>query len=137
MGYNTRFSGTLEFTEELSASQIVALKRLFGADMRDNPQYKSSGLTYIDFEFTEDMKGLRHDGSEKSYDTVEKLNLLISHMQDLYPWFMLRGELLAQGEDVGDVWKVEIIDGKAVRTDVLLTGKKVTCPDCGHNFVIK
>jgi hypothetical protein len=47
-----------------------------------------------------------------------------------YPDFGLTGELLAQGEDNGDVWILAMENGKAKHK------KKVTCPHCEEEFLL-
>lgn len=39
-------------------------------------------------------------------------------MQKKFPNFKLTGGAIAQGEEIGDVWKLLIKDGKAIREDI-------------------
>ena len=81
MGYSTEFIGELLFTKELKASEIVKIKSFLGQDCRNHPEWNAKQLTYIDLEFTDDFTGLKWDGSEKTYDLVEKVNLIIDIMK--------------------------------------------------------
>ena len=108
MGYSTEFIGELLFTKELKASEIVKIKSFLGQDCRNHPEWNAKQLTYIDLEFTDDFTGLKWDGSEKTYDLVEKVNLIVDIMKKDYPDFGLKGSLLAQGEDIHDKWMLSI-----------------------------
>ncbi len=137
MGYDTDFSGTLLFLTELTASQIVALKDMCGEDCRDHPEWGAKDLTYISLELNDTLDGLRWDGSEKTYDLVEKVNLVIQMMQLRWPDFALAGRLTAQGEERDDRWILEIgQDGWAHKRaiPIYMSGTEVTCPHCRNEF---
>ena len=114
MGYTTEFQGELEFTNELTATQLAEVKKFLGEDCREHPEWDSDGMTWIDLEFTDDFSGLQWDGGEKTYDLVEKVNMIIRIMNEKHSNFGLKGELLAQGEEMGDIWKLKIEGGIAV-----------------------
>ena len=98
---------------------------------------ENTALSYIDLQLTDDFSGLEWDGSEKTYDLVEKVNLIIENMRLKYPDFGLTGELLAQGEDNGDVWILAMENGKAKHKKIDLSHKKkVTCPHCEEEFFL-
>ena len=120
MGYSTKFKGVLKFTKELTIPQLTKLKSFLGEDCRDHPEWHREDLTYIDLKISKDYDGLEWDGSEKTYDLVEKTNLIITEMKKDYPDFGLDGSLLAQGEDNGDIWKISIVNGVAVEKDIEL-----------------
>lgn len=139
MGYTTNFKGHLNFTSELTASQISFIQKFMGEDIRDHREWWINGqdpdLTYIDLELTDEFDGLQWDGSEKTYDLVEKVNFIREHMRMRWPNFDLQGTLLAQGEEVDDRWRLVCSgSGPAVREDVALSGREVECPHCGENF---
>ena len=119
MGYSTTFKGELKFTIELDAEHIAKIKSFLGEDCREHPEWGNTKLTYVDLEFTENFSGLKWDGSEKTYDLVDKVNLLIENIKKEYPDFGLYGELSAQGEEASDQWILTIENGKA-------TNKKTT-----------
>jgi len=45
--------------------------------------------TYIDYCLLEDFSGIEWNGSEKSYDMVDKLNFVLDEMRKEYPEFSL------------------------------------------------
>lgn len=114
MGYNTNFKGELTFTKELVASQIACLTKILGEDCRDHPEWGDVGdLTYINLALTEDHTGLEWDCGEKTYEMHGLVNVVIDQMRKVMPEFGLEGELLAQGDEIGDSWKLVIVDGRA------------------------
>lgn len=113
MGYTTEFRGQLYFKNELTGFQILRLKSFLGEDCRDHPEWGRTDLTYIDLRITKDGTGIEWDGSEKTYDLVEKINLIIEEMNKDFP-FELVGNLLAQGEENDDNWIISIENGKAI-----------------------
>jgi len=138
MGYSTSFTGELKFAEELRASELASLNKFLGEDCREHPEWGSHNLTYIDLELTKDFTGLKWNGAEKTYDLVEKVNLIIENMKEVYSDFELTGELLAQGEDVGDVWRLVIENNVAYERKIDLSHKrKVTCPHCEEEFFLE
>ncbi len=137
MGYSTDFSGKLLFTKELKASELAELNNFLGKDCREHPEWGNANLSYIDLQLTKDFFGLEWDGSEKTYDLVEKTNLVIENMRIKYPDFGLTGKLLAQGEDIGDAWILAIENGKAKHKKIDLSHKKkITCPHCEEEFFL-
>ena len=134
MGYNTDFSGVLEFKHPLNLDEQTLLETFLGADCRDHHEWDSGGLTYIDLKLTEEEDGIQWDGSEKTYDLVEKVNLIIKKMKEASPRFELTGEMFAQGEEVGDIWRLVMKDGIAVREGIETTKEKVKCPHCQMEF---
>lgn len=141
MGYTTEFQGALLFDSEISVNALKKLKTYFGEDQRDHPEWelpKDDWWNYIDLELTKEWDGIKWDGAEKSYDMVGQVNFLLREMKKEYPDFGFKGEMLAQGEEIGDVWKLVIEDGVAVKKDVMLDGgKTVKCPHCGEKFEIE
>lgn len=137
MGYTTKFVGELKFTKELTDSQLAKLKTYLGEDCRSHPEWGSPNMSYIDLELLGDFSGICWDGSEKTYDLEQKVNLVIEQMQKEYPDFGLDGKLRAQGEDIEDLWWLTMINGVAERKDIELTGRKVECPHCGEHFILE
>lgn len=137
MGYTTEFEGVLEFTSPLTAEQQIRLCEFLGELSSDceglvTPE-KYCG--YIQFDVASDKSGIQWDGGEKFYDAVDACNTVIMTMQKDFPEFGLKGELMAQGEEFGDVWKLAIVDGKAKRIDLKIDGH-VKCPECDHVFPV-
>jgi hypothetical protein len=135
VGYSTQFEGVLKFTADLPISQIGRLKGFLGEDCRNHPEWGSTHLTYINLEIADDFSGLQWDGSEKSYEMEEKINLIISNMRKEYPDFALTGKLQAQGDDFDDRWVLTFDDnGKAIRQNLVIVGEIIECPHCGEKF---
>ncbi len=138
MGYTTEFEGTLKFITPMTGESLAYLNEILGCDPDDKPEFKRSAeLSYIQYELTKDFTGIKWDGGEKFYHAENACNFIIENMKEKYPDFGLEGELLAQGEEVGDVWKLAIVDGKAVRLEVIMSGQKVTCPHCDEAFILE
>ncbi len=51
---------------------------------------------------------------------AEKINLIIREMQKEFPDFGLTGEFFAQGDEVGDVWKLVMVNNVATVQDINL-----------------
>ena len=135
MGYNTDFSGVLKIACSLTDSDLAVLRSMLGADVREHPEWRDrKGLTYINLELTPGNIGLQWDGSEKTYMMEEAVNLIIREMREKRPDFGLWGELLAQGEEVGDVWRLRIKDGVAVKENVLTKNLRNICPHCHKEY---
>lgn len=137
MGYSTDFTGELKFSKELKASELAEVKTFLGEDCRNHPEWESLHLTHIDLELLDDFTGLKWDGSEKTYDLVEKVNLIIKRMRKKYRDFSLYGEMSAQGEDFKDRWILRIVDGEAKRIEIKLNGDVITCPHCEEEFLLE
>lgn len=137
MGYNTRFTGTLKFTTELTVPMLKRLNEFFGEDPREHPEWdlgRDSG--YIDLKLAPDYSGIQwDDGCEKTYFLEKSVALIIREMRKEWPQFSLTGSLLAQGEDVEDRWEL-LVDGTGgVRKKKLpIPGTKVECPHCHRKF---
>lgn len=130
MGYNTKFSGELKFMQPLTMEQFIDLDEIL--EKLD-----------IDLDFNKQKDALKWNGAEKTYDLEVKVNDLVDAMRLKYPEFYLCGELLAQGEEVGDVWKLVIENGRAVRQEITIGSelKKLNIPnptalDMGEMFGI-
>ena len=141
MGYNTDFRGELKFSKELTASQLNEIKKFFGEDTRDHPEWGCStdpfSGNYIDLELLDDFSGIKWNGAEKTYCMIESVNIIIDNMRKLVPDFSFIGELIAQGEEFDDRWKLVIKEGKAVKIDIIMEGQKVQCPHCEEYFILE
>jgi len=133
MGYNTRFEGVLKFTPETPVAAIRRLKEILGDNEAMTP--KEYGNNYIDIVITDDLTGIKwNDECEKSYGMVETINYLLDEVRKTHPEFGLTGMLLAQGEDIRDVWNIVIKDGTAIEKRIDLGDSLKTCPECGHQW---
>lgn len=138
MGYDTKFEGVLKFTTELTASQLAYLNTILGEDARGHPEWGEPRLTHMDLGLTDDFAGLEWPGVEKTYDLVEKTNLIIRLMQAKWPEFGLKGSLSAQGEEYDDRWDLVITEeGWAEKRDIKIVGTVVECPYCEEKFVLE
>lgn len=139
MGYNTIFEGKLLFVGEPSLAAVKVLKAMEGEDCREHPEWGEPDLSYVDFRVTKDMDGIEwNDDTEKTYDADKIVNLMIRKAREIDPSFALRGELLAQGEDYDDRWRLVIKDdGFAHRIEFPRIGQRVTCPCCGEEFTLE
>jgi hypothetical protein len=137
MGYSTSFDGRLDFASDITVKQLSKIKEFLGEDCREHPEWKNIDLTYIDLELTDDLLGLKWDGSEKTYDLDKKINLIIEQLQKEFPDFELQGELMAQGEEVEDRYKIVIENNIAKIVDIPITGQRVVCPHCEEPFILE
>ena len=151
MGYNTIFTGELKFTKPIIGPDIAFLKSILGEDCRDHPEWlnayleipeydtesKYGGLTYMDLVLTDDFNGLRwNDETEKTYDLVDKVNLIVTLMRRRVPGFGLVGVLNAQGEGWDDRWRLVVKKTTWARRETLVVkGIPHTCPSCGEKFI--
>lgn len=137
MGYTTTFEGELKFTSDMGIKSLQKLKLFLGEDCRDHPEWNSTHMSYIDLQLTDDFSGLKWDGSEKTYDLEEKINLIIREMKKEFPDFGLTGSFKAQGEDAFDIWILSVKNNKAIREEIVISGNKVTCPNCHEEFILQ
>jgi hypothetical protein len=118
MGYTTEFRGSLNFTSTPKPEVLSSIEKMFGEDCRDHPEWEVPNLTWMDLEFNHDETGIEWDGSEKTYDMVEKINLILKLLRRIDNNFGLEGVMEARGEDWDDLWKIEVVDGWAVKSDM-------------------
>jgi len=130
----------LKLLYKLSEPEIDFVSQYLGEDGRDhqdeenwegvvvfrnyswNNNYKDT-LTYFDLEFEYDENkipiGLRWNGCEKTYDLVEKLNIIIVNTRKKFPNFGLKGKMRAKGEDMNDNWYLKIGDDGLVYSEYI------------------
>lgn len=142
MGYNTTFQGSLDFCQEVTGKQLAALDKLCGQDVRDHPEWRedlgANSFNFIDLEVDAGYQGLCWNGGEKTYHLEQQVNFILRMMRKTWPDFGLKGELLCQGEDIDDRWKLVINEeGWAERVEVEIKGHQARCPKCGHNFILE
>lgn len=138
MGYSTEFKGELGFTSEATASQLAALKAMFGEDCREHPEWEAKNLYYVDLELNDDFTGIRWNGAEKTYDLDKLVNVVLTQMRKKWPDFGLTGVMVAQGEEVEDRWALRMgADGWAHKDKMAVAGQVVTCPHCQGRFVLE
>jgi len=139
VGYTTEFKGFLKFKKELTASQLAYVNQFLGEDVRQHNAWKEKTddmLGYIDLRLTDSFDGIQWDGSEKSYYMEKQVAFILKMMRRKYPDFELVGAMYAQGEEVGDVWKLVIVDGVPTKVPLEVEGDIVECPCCEEEFVV-
>lgn len=143
MGYNTDFEGQLKFTMPITSDILADLGRMLRnkdaseIDCEEYKKHSSDEWRYINLEFGQDFKSIQWDANEKTYGMQHAVNFIISVMRKKFPDFGLEGEMIAQGEDCEDRWKLVIVDGRAIKQPIEIIGKKAECPECGHVFLIE
>ncbi len=139
MGYSTDYDGVLKFKKELTSRALGKLNTILGEDCRDHPEWDCGGLTYIDLELTKDFSGIQWNGSEKSYEMVEKVNFVIELMRKDFPDFALEGQFHCNGEDSSDVWELIMEDNgiTAFEKEMVFTSPQVRCPHCDEVFHVE
>jgi hypothetical protein len=122
VGYSTDYQGELKFAQPLTCNATEDLARMLGADRRDHPEWEVARdhryWNYVDLELTADRSGLVWNGAEKTGDMIGIVNTLTREMRKSCPSFCLTGSMLAQGEEPGDVWRLEMRDGVAVKVTI-------------------
>lgn len=115
MGYDTKFTGFLSFTSQLSTDDLNYMSScILDQDCREHPEWgMPDNLSYIDLEIVEDSNGnalgLQWNGAEKTYRMHDLINVVIMLMRRRFPDFGLQGSLKAVGED-GETWQIKIAD---------------------------
>lgn len=121
MGYLTVFYGTFEFDCDMNLKRDLGkLKSMMGGDAREHPEWNNpNDVHYIDLCMTDDMAGIEWDGSEKSGDMADMVNLVIDEMRKVNPGFKLKGSMKAQGDEPDDQYFIQIDEnGRAVRKEM-------------------
>lgn len=144
MGYNTYFKGRLIF-DFVSDEELQYIESFMGEDVRNHPEWiknpKHKNLTHIDWQITEDKKGIEWNESEKSYDMDLTLELILDNMNLKFPNFskkIVAGEILAQGEDQFDRYKILVNwKGQVVKKWIINNEGEVHCPHCGKDFKLE
>lgn len=109
-----RFKGNLYFKQPLSYKE-VKLFDTFKEDFISGDTLKYTKEDIIDFEFdlSYDNTYMYWDNSENTSDFYNKIKLFIKFMVENSPTFELNGELIGQGEDIDDRFKI-IVDKNVV-----------------------
>ena len=75
MSYNIQFKGSFKFNDDITPFEIYKIKSLMGIDIRDSKEIDSN-----DYDFN-----------------------YIDLMNTAFPNFTLTGEMISQGEEIGDI----------------------------------
>ena len=113
MGYTTDFEGRFDLDKELTIEQSTILKRLseerHGGDLQ---AFEGFPGFWCDWVPTEDNKGIEWNGTEKFYDYVAWLQLIIDRF--IAPWnIKLNGSVRYRGESFDDYGTI-IVDNNAI-----------------------
>lgn len=105
MGYTTDFSGKINLSRKLTEDEY---NQLF--EYNDDPDVieGSKPDSYMQWVPDESMQAIVWDGGEKFYYYVEWLEWLMALL--LRKDIVANGELIWQGESVGDVGKITVVD---------------------------
>lgn len=137
MGYTTDFSGTLSFNRELSHKEWLELTELGDYEKAAYEKYTDTPDTipdaYLQWVPTPDGSGYGWNGGEKFYEYIHWLRWIIKHYMKPHD-LVLNGEIRWQGEEIGDVGILTVVDNKVTTKKLTLEGV-VVCPNCNHKFV--
>jgi hypothetical protein len=113
MGYSTTFSGQIQIEPALDWKQRDEINEFCQAD------HRTAGYPGIwcDWEVNEAGDRVGWNGNEKSYEMTRWAQYLIHTY--FGPWGRkLNGQMLAEGEDTGDVWLLMITENVVNTADV-------------------
>ena len=144
MGYSTDYKGVFKFKDELKSSELAHLNQFLGEDVRDHEEWQTDklgkeiaeGNFYINICLADDFSGVMWNEDEKTNGMEDQINFLTAQMKKIKPDFAFEGEMMAQGEEWDDRYKIVISKGVAVKKSVIIKGRKVECPECEHVFLI-
>ena len=103
MGYSTDYMGKLSFKNKLTEQEYNTFCE-FKEKLEEDKGFE--------FDVTEDLLYMEWDCTEKTYDVPERLESFIKAMLDINNDFELNGELLCQGENIYDRYKIKVIKNK-------------------------
>lgn len=124
MGYYTTFDGRIEIDPPLTWEEI-----------RETPWADAEGFPELRIEVEEETvttevgeatlkKGVAvvpaQEDPYKGYSILSTLKEILA----AFPDHAFSGEIRAEGEEAGDIWRMRIVNGKAIREDA-----QVTWPD--------
>lgn len=108
MGYSTDFTGSFALTPELSARQLAVLNR-FADTRHENYENEAKPGRYCQWVPDEEGTCIQWDGNEKFDEYIEWIKYLI--LVYFEPWgIKLNGVVQWEGEEQGDVGKIEIVN---------------------------
>lgn len=128
MGYTTNFDGRFDLNKPLTVPDSNELKA-WAEERHEGASYPGYYCQWVP---TGDGTGITWDGGEKFYEYVEWLEYIIEHF--LVPkGYVLNGAVRYQGEEIGDVGRIEVKDNKVAQVELDATGV-IECPSCGEKF---
>ena len=112
MGYTTEFSGAIELSRALTASEAQELidfsEERHGGNTTVHAGYPDFWCQWVP---TADGKGIEWDGGEKFYSAAEWMQLVIDRF--IAPrGIIANGTINAVGEASGDLWRLRVEDNR-------------------------
>jgi len=110
MGYDTRFSGAIEFSRPLTLAEATTWMNTHEAlyDCDETAKLDAMPDSYLQWVPSEDLQALVYDDNEKFYEYKDWLKWVLSHW--IGRWgIVANGEILWSGEETDDngILKVE------------------------------
>lgn len=134
MGYTTEFNGVMKFSRPLTVPELRELEALGEYEKDEYTKYNEKHPdAYNQWVPTKDGLGLEWNGGEKFYEYEEWLQWLIDNYFKPRK-ITLMGRYNYQGEEIGDVGYLEVLEDQHVRTYELEAKGVVECPSCGEKF---
>jgi len=136
VGYSTYYDGYLEFNRPLMEEEVAHLSRILDVQLSDvlteedregAPDGGRAGWIDIapyEAPHSKNVIGITHNNAEKTYYFPEQVAFVQWWMNRKFPDLKLNGQLLAQGEDIGDVWWLVAKDGEISTLDVELADRE-------------
>jgi len=109
MGYTTKFRGCVAVEPALTLEHYQALKSLYDPESESPFRTKDCPTGYCQWQPNRQGTALEWDGGEKFYDSVEWMSAIADQLTQR--GYTLNGEIEAQGEEVGDHWKLVVRRG--------------------------
>lgn len=113
MGYTTTFSGTINFSRPLTFAEVAEIHAYTKGRHDGDPMAPS---IHCDFEVNSDATGLVWNGSEKTYEAIDWIQLICDDFLDEFG-VLANGSLVANGESRGDVWRLDVKDNVVTRVE--------------------
>lgn len=106
MGYSTDFSGKIMIEPPLTPEQVETINK-FCEERHGGPIDLDEGVPGFWCDWETDGQSIYWNGSEKSYSMDKWMRLLIREF--FSKWGnVLNGRMLAQGEESGDRWTLDV-----------------------------
>lgn len=135
MGYTTSFEGGMALSRPLTVPELRELEALAEYEEDEYKKYSDTKPDngYNQWTPNKDGTAMVWNDGEKFYDYAEWLQWLIDYY--FKPRNIeLRGRINYQGEEIGDVGYLEVLEDQHVRTYTLEAKGIVECPHCGERF---
>lgn len=133
MGYTTKFNGKFTLSKLPKAETIVSLMQLSGSEGDDIVGAPDS---YCQWQLTKDCLHLEWGGGEKFYNYSEWLQFIADKF--FTPeGIEVTGEVLFDGEEIGDTGTLQVVSGKVVSKKLQIIPDDIDELIRFRNFVLK